>query len=542
VIATTVIGCDARVKGRSHSERELGAAFSFAGSSLFTELNALAQHRVLGCKTGSREDGRMRDDARFHLRSRSPVEGLDRRKLRPYEVFAQSVSGAAPSAAMAATPAIVAASAGQGTIWSFAIATALALLVAGCIARFTRRMATSGGLYSLTAKGLNPLGAYASALGSLLGYTLLAAATLVGAALYLATIYEQVTGGVLATGDSAAMIGIVGLGVAVLVLRGARLSARVVLLVESVSITVMLVVFSLLLAAGPVSGPAVNAASPTSPSSPGGVLTGVLPALAAFIGFEIATSLGTEGSKPFRSVPRAVGSTAAVVGVLCVFAAQVQVFGFSATPGGLGAQRAPVVALAAADGWNWLPVLLDVGLTMSFFASCLAASTALARVLFSLARDGVIPHVIGRTHPRYRTPHVAVLVSIPPVVGLPVALLASGVSSTSALVTLLTLATCGFLLAYLLVCIAAPVFLHRIGELTWPAIVASAVITPILLVVLIAFAATRPIAAVVLGALAVLGAVAYLFLRLRRPVALDGIGVYDETTSADVLQPDRGAA
>ncbi|GJF06323.1 hypothetical protein PSD17_52710, partial [Pseudonocardia sp. D17] len=46
------------------------------------------------------------------LRQRSPVHGLRRRGLGPLEVLAQSVSGAAPSAAMAATPAIVAVSAG----------------------------------------------------------------------------------------------------------------------------------------------------------------------------------------------------------------------------------------------------------------------------------------------------------------------------------------------------------------------------------------------------------------------------------------------
>jgi amino acid transporter len=483
----------------------------------------------------------MRDEARLRLRSRSPVEGLERRRLGPLEVFAQSVSGAAPSAAMAATPAIVAVSAGHGTVWSFVVATALALLIAGCIARFTRRMAASGGLYSLTAKGLTPAAAYASALASLLGYGLLAAAALVGATLYLDALIGEVTGAGPGRIGAAVVMAVVGLGTGVLVLRGARLSARVVLLVESISITLMLIVFSLLLAGGPATGaPTEPTAMP--PPGPGGILAGVLPALAAFIGFEIATALGTEVRKPFRSVPRAVWLTAAVAGVLYVFAAQVQVFGFSATPGGLAGQAEPVVALAAANGWGWLPVLLDVGLVMSFFACCLAASTALARVLFSLARDEVVPQAMGRTHRRFRTPHVAIVASVPVTTGLPVVLLAAGVPLTSVLVTMLTLAACGFLLAYLLVCAAAPVFLHRIGELTWPAVAVSAVIVPILLVVLVAFVVTRPLSGILLGGLAVLGAVGYLILRLRRPDALAGIGVYDETTTGDVLFPHRGAA
>ncbi|MFR9803962.1 APC family permease [Pseudonocardia sp. RS010] len=483
----------------------------------------------------------MRDDARVRLRSRSPVEGLERRRLRPLEVFAQSVSGAAPSAAMAATPAIVAVSAGRGTVWSFVIATALALLIAGCIARFTRRMAASGGLYSLTAKGLTPAAAYASALASSVGYGLLAAAALVGATVYLDALIGELTGSTPGGVGAVVMMAVIGLGTGVLVLRGARLSARVVLLVESISITSMLVVFSLLLAGGPADGTPTGATG-MSPPGLGGVVAGVLPALAAFIGFEIATALGSEVRRPFRSVPRAVGLTAAVAGVLYVFAAQVQVFGFSATPGGLAGRSEPVVTLAAANGRGWLPVLLDVGLAMSFFACCLAASTALARVLFSLARDGVAPRAMGRTHRRFRTPHVAIAASVPVTTGLPVALFAAGVPLTSVLVAMLTLAACGFLLAYLLVCAAAPVFLYRIGELTWPAVAASAVIVPILLVVLVAFVVTRPLSGVLLAGLAVLGAACYLVLRLRRPAALADIGVYDETTAGDVLFPNRGAA
>ena len=469
----------------------------------------------------------MSEDARPRLRRRSPVHGLARRRLGPLEVLAQSVSGAAPSAAMAAVPAIVAASAGGGTVWSFVIATVLALMVAACIARFTRRMAASGGLYSLTAKGLTPAAAYASALGLVVGYGLLAAGTLAGA-----TLYVEALVGALGSGGRAAVVVGVGALVGVLVLRGARLSARVVLLVESVSIGLMLVVFSLLLATAPSAGTA------EAPTTAGGVVTGVLPALTAFIGFEIATSLGAETRRPFRSVPRAVGLTAAVAGVLYVFAAHVQVVGFSATPGGLAGQSEPVVVLATRGGWGWIPVALDAGLAMSFVAGCLAAVTALVRVLFSLARDDVAPATLGRTHRRYRTPHVAVLVAAPVVTVVPAVALAAGASPLGVLTVMVTLAACGFLLAYLLVCAAAPVFLHRIGELTWPAVVTSAVLVPILVAVLVAFVVATPWSAPVLGALLLAGVAGYVTLRVRRPAALAAIGVYDETTADDVL-PDR---
>ncbi|MBW0106249.1 APC family permease [Pseudonocardia sp. KRD291] len=460
------------------------------------------------------------------LRDRSPVHGLERRRLGVLDVFAQSVSGAAPSAAMAATPVIVAASAGGATIWSFAVATVLALLVAACIGRFTRRMAAPGGLYSLTAQGLGPGAAFACGMASLLGYGLLCAAAVAGAATYLTVLLG---GGRWVTVAAALLIGIVVAGLA---LRGVRVAARVVLLVETVAITVLVVVFALLLAGGSLPGTGETTAAPVP--GPAGIAAGVLPAVAAFIGFEIATSLGAEARRPFRTVPRAVGATAAVAGVLYLFAAHTQVVGFAATPGGLAGQSEPVLVLAGARGWSWIPTVLDLGLSMSFFACAAATANALARVLFSLARDGVAPQALGRTHARFRTPHVAVSVSVPVAVGVFAVPVALGVPAWSVLVALLTLATSGFLVAYLLVCVAAPVFLRRIGELTWPAVATTAVIAPALIAVLVAFVSGTPRAATVLGATALASLGWYGWLRLRRRDTLDAIGVYDETVADDV--------
>jgi len=463
------------------------------------------------------------------LRDRSPVHGLERRRLGALDVLAQSVSGAAPSAAMAAVPVIVAASAGGATVWSFVVATVLALLVAGCIARFTRRMAAPGGLYPLTAKGLAPGAALACGIALLTGYGLLAAAALAGVAAYVDALLARL-GGTDGRWVPAAVAVVVGGVVALLALRGVRLAARVVLLVESIAITVLVVVFALLLAGGPMPGPGASTPTPGL----GGIAAGVLPALAAFIGFEIATTLGAEARRPFRTVPRAVGITAAVAGVLYLFGAHVQVVGFADTPGGLAGQAEPVLVLATARGWSWVPVVLDLGLIASFLACALATTTALVRVLFSLSRDGVAPAALGRTHRRFRTPHVALAVAMPVVVAVLAVPLALGVPVGPVLVTLLTLATSGFLVAYLLVCVAAPVFLHRIGELTWSAVAATAVIAPILVVVLVAFVVSSPGSASVLGGIAVLGVGWWAVLRRRRPAALAGIGVYDETVAADV--------
>lgn len=457
------------------------------------------------------------------LRLRSPVHGLERRNLGPVEVLAQSVSCAAPVAGMASVPAIVAATAGRATLWSFLVATVLALLIGSCVAQFTRRMAVAGSLYSLTAKGLGPGAAFVSGGALLAGYTLLVSSAATGAAIYLDALLARLglpagVGPVLAV-----CAGVVAVAAGTLVLLGVRLSARIVLLVEAVSITLMVVVFTVLL--GGASGPAA-AAEPDA--GLGGITAGVVPALAAFIGFEAATGLGVEARRPYRTIPRAVLGTAVVVAGLSLFAAYTQV----ATGGG---SAEPVVG-AAAQGASWLVTVLDLGIATSFVACTVATGNALVRVLFSMARDGILPMALGRAHPRYRTPHVAILIALPLAAVVPVALLCAGTPPREVLSVLLSVATAGFLTAYLLVCLAAPLFLRRIGELTAAPVLAATVIVPILVVVFgvyVVSASGGPVP-IVLGGLLAAGVAWYTWLRVRRPEQLRGIGVYDEPSVADV--------
>ncbi|BBG01459.1 MULTISPECIES: APC family permease [Pseudonocardia] len=461
------------------------------------------------------------------LRDRSPVHGLERRRLGPADVVAQSIAGSAPSAAMAATPVIVAGLAGPWTVWSFVAAAVIALLVAASIGRFTTRMAAPGGLYPLTAQGLGSGPAFAGGVAAALGYLLLCAAALGGAVLYLQPLLGA---GPAQTrwGTTAAAV-LCGLIVTALVARGVRPAARVVLLVEAIAVGALVGVFALLLAGGPLPGPG---AGPQPAIGAAGLVAGVVPALAAFIGFEVATSLGAETRRPFRTVPRAVFATAAVTGVLYVFAAAVQTSGFAAVPGGLGGQVQPVQVLATTRGWWWIPPVLHAALVLSFLACAVATATALSRVLFSLARDGAVPGVLGRTHRRFRTPHVAVLAAVPTAAAAVAVPLAAGVPPEVLLVGLLGAATVGFLVTYLLVCLAAPLFLRRIGELTPAAVATAALAVPALFAALVAFVVAAPLSGLVLAVALPAGA-GWSVLQRRRG-DLPALGVYDETVASDV--------
>ncbi|MDF2979520.1 MAG: amino acid permease-associated protein [Actinomycetospora sp.] len=460
------------------------------------------------------------------LRSRSPVAGLDRRTLRPLGVFAQSVATTAPAGAMASTPLLVIAVAGGGALWSFAVAAVVVALVAACIAVFARRMAAAGGLYSFTAKGLGPTGAYACAVSMVVGYGMLVAAAFSGASWYGSALVARLGAG---TGP----VALVGAGlvvalagtVAVCAIRGIRLVGRVMLVIEALSIGLILVV---LVALAVTTAPATPEPVAGTPGGVGGIAVGVLPALAAFIGFDSAASLGVEARRPFASVPRAITATAAVTAVLYLVATLLLM-------GTAGAGGASATAPTAGD-LSWASVLMDVGIVASFSACALAALTTLVRVLFSLAREGVAPAALGRTHRRFLTPAFAVVVAVPVLAVVAAAGGLVGVAPAAVFGGLLSVATLGFLAAYLLVCLAAPRFLARIGELTRGLVVTSvlavaALVATLVVVVLNAGAGLL----ITVAGLVVVGVGGWLVLRRRRASALRGMGVYDETTTADVL-------
>jgi amino acid transporter len=470
------------------------------------------------------------------LRTESPVAGLERRRLRPLQVLGQSVSTAAPTAAISVTPAIAAATAGAAATWSFLIATGLALLIGTSVNHFTRRMAAAGSLYTLTARGLGPIGGLACGAALLIGYGFLAMTGLVGSASYLTALLARLgAGGVVTTGGITALITLLlGLAATMLIRRGVRLSAGIVLTVETVSITLIVLISILLLAQH---GTPTQAVQPP-PLHWRDIAAGTLPALGAFIGFEAAAALGVEARRPFSTIPRVVRWTAAGCGLLYLFASYTQHLEFAGAPGGLAAQHQPLNTLAAAQHLPWLSDVLDIGIALSFFAAALAASTALVRVLFSMGRENIAPTVAGRTHPRHRTPHITIAVAVPVIALVPALLLAIGGMTPAAILTaVLNTAVFGYLIAYLLVCAAAPVFLRRIGELTPGAVLASAATAPILLLALGFFIASQwgsgiPLVWLVL-ALAGLGWFAWL--RLTRPRELATIGIYDETSTNDLL-------
>ncbi|MBF6088455.1 APC family permease [Nocardia cyriacigeorgica] len=475
---------------------------------------------------------------RHLIAEKSPVRGLDRRRLPFAPVLAQSVAAVAPAGTAGVTPALVLATAGGGgALVAFVSAAVLTVLVAGCIRPMAQRMASVGGLYTYVARGLGPKAAVPTGWSAIVGYGAVSIAGLIAVGAYLAHVAASVG---LARGTPAVTVGAVAvvaaLAVGLVLIRGIRMSAWTTLGVECVSIVIVAAVLLVLMTTQHTDAPASSA------FTFGGDLqllaVGVVVAVSAFVGFESSTTLSGEAQQPFRSIPRALSWTPALSAAIYLTAVPILAVALHQSPH--SGSSTPLVELLVSDGSRALAAFLDLGIAASFFACTLASMNALVRVLFCMGREGVAPRTFGHVHPRFRTPSHAALAALTVVAVVPVVVLAVGATPEDGLRAFLTLSACGYLGSYFAVCVSAPVLLRRIGENSarlW----ALGALTAMLLLFLAGNAAISTVRdgnrVILVYGLIMAAAVVYTgYLAVFRPARLAGVGIYDETQRSDLAR------
>ncbi len=378
--------------------------------------------------------------------------------LSPMETLAQSVSTIAPTSTPAATIPLVAALAGNGTWLAYLLATIAILLVAWCISRFARYSASPGSLYTYASMILPPW------LGSIVAWSLLLAYIATGSSViggfyhYANLLFVDATG----HGFSTVALALIVTGISVWIAwRDVKISARMMLWIEAVSLVVILAVLVLVLVRNGIhlDPDQIHFRGMTG----GGMRLGIVLALFSFVGFESATTLGAEAKNPLKTIPRAVIQSAVIAGVFFILAAYTEVLGFHVAGQDLGTSDAPMHVLAIVARVPVLGILIDIGAAVSLFAGTLGCITAAARVLLLMAHNGLAHGTFRTTHPHNDTPTIALLATGTAAV-LPVAILAfRGSSGLDVYGWMGSLATYGFIVAYALVCVALPRYLRDHG-------------------------------------------------------------------------------
>ncbi|WP_020181127.1 APC family permease [Methylopila sp. M107] len=393
---------------------------------------------------------------------------LKRDSLTYTEVLAQSISVIAPSTVPAAIVGLIFAVAGNGTWLSLALGAVGMVLVSLNINQFARRSASPASLYSYIVKGLGPTSGVLGGWALLFGYIMTGMSTLCGFAIFVNVILGPF--GLHAPILLSFAVG--AIAAAYVAYRDIQLSARAMLYIEG---TVLVAILVLGVVIWWDKGFAIDTAQLTlEGATPKGVLMGVLLAVFAFSGFESSTSLGHEAKDPLRSIPRSVIQSVVLSGLVFIFMAYIVVLAFQGTGLDLARAEAPLDELARAKGWGAVSMVVNFGILLSFFACTLACVNSTARIVFAMARNGLVPEVFGEAHASNKTPYTAVLFAALVTFVLPAGLYLSGSSAFDGQGYFGTLCSFGFLVTYMLISIATPVYLRRIGELTPKALIIAA--------------------------------------------------------------------
>ncbi len=391
--------------------------------------------------------------------SRQSASGLRQECLSFPEIFAQSVGNIAPTVMPSVTIALVFASTGKGIWLAFLVATVGLVLVSFNINQFARRSASSGALYAYIARSLGSTVGVISGWALVLAYLFTAMTVSSGFAIYANVVLNEFS-----LQASPIFLFAICTGIAwYYAYTDIQLSAVLMLILEMTSVSLILILAVIVLFRH---GFTIDTSQILLEGvSFEGVRLGLVLAIFSYVGFESATALGDEAKNPLRSIPRTMVWSIVLSGLFFILLSYTMVLGFSGYETPLNKTDVPLKVLANLAGVELLGVAISVGIIFSFFTCVLASINAGGRILFSMARHGIFHSSVGAAHVKNETPHVAVTVSALLVFLVPASISLFGIPTLDIFGYLGSIAAYGFLLVYILISVAAPVYLYRQGRL-----------------------------------------------------------------------------
>ena len=173
-----------------------------------------------------------------------------------------------------------------------------------------------------------------------------------------------------------------------------------------------------------------------------GVLQGAGIIFFSYVGFDTASTTALEARNPQRDLPLGIIGALVISAVLYVAMAAVLT---GMVPYQKLDSDAPVaIALDAHPQLSWLSWLLKIGVIAGMTSVILTSLLGQPRILLSMADDGLLPPVMSRCHSRFKTPHVATVVT---------GVFAALIAAVFPLDLLAEVISIGILLAFAVVCI-----------------------------------------------------------------------------------------
>ena len=336
-------------------------------------------------------------------------------------------------------PSRVHALAGDYSLLAYVACAIPVFLIILCFAEVSSRFNETGGLYLYARATFGPL------VGFEIGWLAwLARLTGFAALCNLFADYLGVFLPVSSPGPArAAAVAVVVVGVTVVNLRGVRQAS----LFNNIFTFGKLLPLLLLVVGGSffINPAAYSAAGPPVYS---GFSAAVLLLVFAFTGFENAVIPAGEARDPRRDLPFALLTGTAIATVLYL---AIQAVSIGAVPD-LASSERPLADVGARLFGHYGAALIAVGALVSILGTLNGVLLAGSRLLFAMGEQGELPPLFIRTHARFRTPHVAIVVTAIGVVLLTV---------TGTFLSLARLSTVIRLITYAVTCAAVPMLRRR---------------------------------------------------------------------------------
>ncbi|WSK11219.1 amino acid permease [Streptomyces celluloflavus] len=306
--------------------------------------------------------------------------------------------------------------AGPAVILSFVLAGITALFSALSYAELAGTIPVSGSSYSYAYATLGELIAWICGWCLILEYGVSVAAVAVGWGQYLNELLAGTVGFTIPEALSAppgngGVFNLPALLVVMLamvfLLGGAKESARA----NTIMVTVKII--ALLLFCGvALQGVRSGNYADFMPMGMAGVSAAGATLFFSYIGFDAASTAGEEAKNPQRDLPRAIMLSLVLVTLLYCLVAAVAV---GALPWHrfAGSEAALAGILKTVTGQNVWAVLLAFGAVVAIASVVLTVLYGQTRILFAMSRDGLVPKVFSRVHPRTGAPRAnTVIVSL----------------------------------------------------------------------------------------------------------------------------------
>ncbi|MBZ0188436.1 MAG: amino acid permease, partial [Candidatus Obscuribacterales bacterium] len=143
---------------------------------------------------------------------------------------------------------------------------------------------------------------------------------------------------------------------------------------------------------------------PFAPGGFAGIMGGAAIVFFSFIGFDAVSSTAEETKNPQRDMP--IGMIGSLIACSILYAGVSLVLTGIMPYAEFADDAAPVLSALAYIHQDWAHVLVSIGALAGMTSVLLVFQLGQPRIFMAMARDGLLPKVFAKLHPKYKTPLV----------------------------------------------------------------------------------------------------------------------------------------